>query len=127
MGDDGLVIDVSRAEFEELVGEALDSIPEEFTRIMDNVVVLVDDYPPDGRRILGLYEGVPLTERGQGYTFALPDKITIFQRPIEARCGQNGDRIAAEIARVVRHEIAHHFGISDERLDELERLRGEQE
>jgi len=78
------VIDVSRDQFEELVGEALDSIPEEFTRIMDNVVVLVDDYPPNGRRILGLYEGVPLTKRSHWYAGAMPDAIHIYRVPIPA-------------------------------------------
>lgn len=122
-------MEVSR--FEELVTLAVGTLPEELAARLENVDIVVQDMPTARQRqevgigrgevLLGLYEGVPLTERGQGYTFVLPDKITIFQRPIEARCGQNRDRIAAEIARVVRHEIAHHFGISDTRLEELER------
>ena len=118
MGDDGLVIDVSRAEFEELVGEALDSIPEEFTRIMDNVVVLVDDYPPEGRRILGLYEGVPLTKRSHWYAGAMPDAIHIYRVPILRMC-RTPEQVVEQVRTTVIHEVAHHFGIDDDRLDEL--------
>lgn len=97
---------------------------------MENIDVLVADYPSPaqlrrssvkrGYTLLGLYEGVPHTERTSNYNMALPDKITIFQKPIENKC-QSDDEIVTEIGRVVRHEIAHHFGISDERLNELGR------
>jgi predicted Zn-dependent protease with MMP-like domain len=113
------MVDVSREEFEELVGEALDTIPEELARLMTNVVVLVEDHSPEGQNLLGLYYGVPLTERGQTYAGLLPDTITIYRYPILRQCGT-----PAEVVRQVRitvvHEVAHHFGISDDRLHELD-------
>jgi len=117
--------------FEGLVGRALDALPDEFAERMETGDGGIQDKPTAAQRrsgrtrrgdlLLGLYEGIPLTERGQGYTLVPPDKITIFQRAIEEYCGENDDSIADEIGRVVRHEIAHHFGISDARLDELEK------
>jgi predicted Zn-dependent protease with MMP-like domain len=117
-------------QFDRLVAQAIDSLPEEFRERLENVDIVVADVPTrdqmkslKGRRggmLLGLYEGVPLTERTRGYGFVAPDKITIFQRPIEAVC-RNDDQVVDEIQRVVRHEIAHHFGISDDRLNELGR------
>jgi predicted Zn-dependent protease with MMP-like domain len=118
VGHDGRVITVSREDFEDLVGQALDQIPDELARLMDNVVVLVEDQPPPGQRLLGLYHGVPLTERGQYYAGMLPDRITIYRMPILRMCSSEAQ--AVEQVRVtVVHEVAHHFGISDERLDEL--------
>jgi predicted Zn-dependent protease with MMP-like domain len=118
VGHDGRVIAVSREDFEALVGEALDQIPDELARLMDNVVVLVEDHPPAGRSLLGLYHGVPLTERGQYYAGMLPDTITIYRMPILRMCHSPAE--AVEQVRVtVVHEVAHHFGIDDDRLDEL--------
>ena len=110
------MIEVSRERFEELVGDALDTLPPEFTRLMRNVVVTIDDgHDP---HLLGLYEGVPLTERTSDYSAVLPDKITIFQDPICARAVSEDD-VAAEVRTTVVHEVGHHFGIDDERLHEL--------
>jgi len=121
---------MERERFEELVTRAVDNLPQEFLDCMDNVEVVVEDYPSGtqmqkgnvttGSILLGLYEGVPRTRRSSHYGMVLPDKITIFQKPIEARC-RTEEEVAAEIGRVVRHEIAHHFGIGDERLKELGR------
>jgi predicted Zn-dependent protease with MMP-like domain len=88
---------------------------------MSNVQVVVEEEPPAGMPLLGLYQGVPLTHRGSYYAGALPDKITIFRGPLERYYGGSADRLRREIRRVVLHEIAHHFGISDERLVELDR------
>lgn len=117
-------------QFERLVTKAIDSLPEEFRERLENVDIVVADWPTPqqldsvdkkGRNsLLGLYEGIPLTRRSQGYGFVMPDKISIFQKPIEAIC-RTDRQIITEVQRVVRHEIAHHFGISDERLDELGR------
>ncbi|WP_146905713.1 metallopeptidase family protein [Cellulomonas aerilata] len=114
------VVDMSREEFEDAVRDALDEIPEELADQMDNVVVLVEDDPPeDDPELLGLYEGVPLTERGEFWAAgALPDRITIFRRPTLALCDSR-DEVVDEVAVTVVHEIAHHFGIDDDRLHEL--------
>jgi predicted Zn-dependent protease with MMP-like domain len=113
------VIEMSRERFEELVGEALDTIPPRLTQLMKNVVIMVeDDPPPQAGMLLGLYEGVPLTERGDTYTGFLPDRITIFRRPLLAIC-DTPDDLVREVRVTVVHEIAHHFGIDDERLHEL--------
>jgi predicted Zn-dependent protease with MMP-like domain len=113
------VIEMSREEFEELVGEALDTIPPRLTRLMKNVVIMVEDTPPPQAGVLlGLYEGVPLTERGDSYAGLLPDRITIFRRPLLALCDTRDD-LVREVRVTVVHEIAHHFGIDDERLHEL--------
>jgi predicted Zn-dependent protease with MMP-like domain len=110
---------MGRARFEELVGDALDEIPPEFQRLMDNVVILVeDDAPPDDPGLLGLYEGYALTERGPDYAGVLPDRITVFRRPILAICADEAE-VVEEVAVTVVHEIAHHFGIDDARLHEL--------
>jgi len=110
---------MSRRRFEELVGDALDLVPEGLFRLMDNVVVLVEDDPPaDDPGLLGVYEGYALTERGVDYAGVLPDRITIFRRPILSICDTEED-VVDEVAVTVVHEIAHHFGIDDERLHEL--------
>jgi predicted Zn-dependent protease with MMP-like domain len=116
--------------FEKLVMKAVESLPEEFRERMENIDVVVADEPTlkqltkierkRGETLLGLYEGVPLTERTNGYGFVVPDMITIFQRSIEEMC-KNDNEIITEVQKVVLHEIAHHFGISDERLRELGR------
>jgi predicted Zn-dependent protease with MMP-like domain len=108
-------------EFEHYVAEAIDSLPQDLREFMSNVAIVVDDEPPPGLPLLGLYEGVPLTRRTSGYAAVPPDKITIYRRPLERRAGGDQDRLRAEVRHVVIHEIAHHFGISDERLVELDR------
>jgi predicted Zn-dependent protease with MMP-like domain len=113
------MVEMPEAEFESLVADALDMIPPQLTRIMDNVVVLVEDEPPpEDPDLLGLYEGIPLTERDSGYAGVLPDRITIFRLPILRMC-ESADEIVEEVAITVVHEVAHHFGIDDERLHEL--------
>jgi predicted Zn-dependent protease with MMP-like domain len=121
---------MDRAKFEELVDKAVKSLPAEFLNHLDNIDVLVDDQPTISQlrksrakvnqTLLGLYEGVPQTRRGSNYSMVLPDKITIFQKTIEAKC-HNEEEILAEVVHVVKHEIAHHFGISDARLREIGR------
>ena len=112
-------MEMSRQEFEDLVGEALDTVPPRLTKLMQNVVIVVeDDSPPQVGTLLGLYEGVPLTERGDTYAGFLPDRITIFRRPLLAICDTRDD-LVREVRVTVVHEIAHHFGIGDERLHEL--------
>jgi predicted Zn-dependent protease with MMP-like domain len=121
---------MDRERFRELVADAISGLPEEFRDKLTNVDVVVADFPSPsqlagvrlGRHqtLLGLYQGVPLTKRGRSYGLVAPDKITIFQKPIEAKCRSEAG-VTAEIGRVVRHEIAHHFGIGDERLRQLER------
>ena len=120
---------MDRESFERLVARVVDDLPEEFLIRLENIDIVVEDRPtPDqllhlelehGETLLGLYEGVPRTERGWHYGMVPPDKITIFQRSIEAKCRYGGN-ISAEIQRVVKHEIAHHFGISDARLRQIE-------
>jgi predicted Zn-dependent protease with MMP-like domain len=107
--------------FEEYVHEAVASLPPELRAQISNLEVLVEDEPPPGQRLLGLYQGVPLTRRGSHYAGVLPDKITIFSGPLERLYGRDEERLRAEVRRVVLHEIAHHFGISDERLVEIDR------
>ena len=103
--------------FEELVREALDLLPDELGTAMENVAVVVDELSPAGD-LLGLYEGVPLTERGLDYSFVMPDRITIFMRTICGVCDRERDLVAM-VRDTVIHEVAHHFGIDDDRLDQL--------
>jgi len=110
------MVEVSRERFEELVAEALDDVPEDLARLMRNIAVFVEDTSPDG--LLGLYEGTPLTERAAFYGGSLPDRVTIYRLPICAICDTEED-VADEVYTTVVHEIAHHFGIDDDRLDEL--------
>ena len=109
---------MSRERFEELVGEALDEVPEELLGLMNNVVILVEEDSPPGESLLGLYEGHALTNRGWDYSGVLPDRITIYRRPILSICDTDED-VIDEVAVTVVHEIAHHFGIDDARLHEL--------
>ncbi|HEY3501929.1 MAG TPA: metallopeptidase family protein [Actinocatenispora sp.] len=109
---------MGRERFEELVADALDGVPAELMRLLDNVVILVEDDPPEGQRILGLYEGYALTERGWDYGAVLPDRITIFRNPILGICRSETD-VVREVGVTVVHEIAHHFGIDDARLHQL--------
>ncbi len=114
------MVQMTREEFEDAVRDALDEIPTELANLMDNVVVLVeDDAPADDPELLGLYEGTPLTERTSWWAAgSLPDRITIFRNPTLAICDSRDD-VVEEVAVTVIHEIAHHFGIDDDRLDEL--------
>jgi len=115
--------------FEELVRRGLELIPEELAARMSNVDVEVQEMPgreqlistgvPDGHTLLGLYVGVPLTRRTSGYNMAMPDKIIIFQRPLEAISRSETD-LVRRVRDTVIHEVAHHFGISDERLQQIE-------
>jgi predicted Zn-dependent protease with MMP-like domain len=115
----GVPVDMSPERFEELVGEALDEVPVELMSLMNNVVFLVEDLPPGGGDdLLGLYEGTALTERGWDYAGALPDRITIFRLPTLKMCDSEED-VVDEVAVTVVHEIAHHFGIDDQRLHDL--------
>jgi len=121
---------MNRERFEQLVAMAVETLPEEFLTRLENIEVVVEDYPTQtqlaetklkrGDILLGLYEGVPLTKRSHFYGMVPPDKITIFQKPIEAKCRYDAD-ITEEVQRVIRHEIAHHFGIGDARLEQIER------
>ncbi len=104
--------------FEELVSDALDLIPPKLAAVMDNVVVLVADRDPDDDELLGLYEGVALTERDSHYGGSLPDTITIYRDALLEICDDD-DEVVEEVKITVIHEIAHHFGIDDDRLHEL--------
>ena len=111
-------MDLDRADFDALVDQALDEIPDEIARLVHNVVVLVEDDPPDDDPdLLGVYDGVSLTERGTDHT-GLPDRITIFRRPLLEMC-RDADELVREVRITVVHEIAHHFGMDDDRLHEL--------
>lgn len=112
----GWMVDVPPERFEALVAEALDGIPEDLGQLMDNVVVRVQDR--SGVGLLGLYEGIPLTEREQYGGLAMPDRITIYRLPILDRCTDE-DEVVREVRTTVVHEVAHHFGIGDARLEEL--------
>jgi predicted Zn-dependent protease with MMP-like domain len=126
---------MDRERFQQLVAKAVEALPDEFVTRLENIDVVVEEQPTPnqlakagfkrGQTLLGLYEGVPLTKRGQHYGLVPPDKITIFQKPIESQC--RDDEITAEIQRVVQHEIAHHFGIGDARLNQLRKAKNNRE
>lgn len=118
---------MEREQFEQLVRAAVEALPQEFQERLSNVEFHVEDRPgPEHLRgagirggiLLGLYTGVPVTRRGQGYNMALPDRILIFKEPIESLC-RDDDAVARRVAQVVRHEVAHYFGISDTRLRDI--------
>ena len=111
------MVDVEPERFAELVEEALDSIPDELGAYMDNVALFIDDHSPP-RNLLGLYQGVPLTNRENYGGLVMPDRITIFRRAICAACDSE-EEVKHQVRVTVVHEIAHHFGISDSRLHEL--------
>jgi predicted Zn-dependent protease with MMP-like domain len=118
-GDDAHVL--SDEEFAAWAEEALDSLPPELRRAMSNLAIVIEDEPPPGMPLLGLYQGVPLTRRSSAYSGVPPDKITLYRGPLERNYGATADLLHEQVRRVVLHEIAHHFGISDERLRELDR------
>jgi predicted Zn-dependent protease with MMP-like domain len=115
-------------EFEQLVIQALDALPEFFQEKLQNIEVVVADWPTaaelqsvglkPGQLLLGLYQGIPLTRRTGSYNLVLPDKVTIFQGPIERVC-HTSEQVIQRVQHTVKHELAHHFGISDDRLREL--------
>lgn len=117
-------------QFESIVVKAIEALPGEFREKLENVDVIVEDWPSTEQlrrlkirhrsQLLGLYEGIPHTQRGRGYGMVLPDKITIFKKPIEMRC-RSDKEIETEIGNVVRHEIAHHFGTDEDTLWEIEK------
>ena len=111
------MVEVTRRRFEALVGDALDAVPEELARLIDNVVVVVEDESGDPD-LLGFYDGVPLTERHDYGGMVMPDRIVIFRQPICAICDSE-DEVIEEVLVTVIHELAHHFGIDDDTLDEL--------
>jgi predicted Zn-dependent protease with MMP-like domain len=112
------VFEVTRPRFEELVADALDSLPPDLGKQMDNVAVLVESRA-EGRALFGLYQGIPLTNRGpSSYTWALPDRITLYQDEICGVCSSEAE-VVAQVRKTIIHEVAHHFGISDPRLEEL--------
>ena len=116
---------MSIEEFENLVEETLKNLPQKFKAAMDNVQIVVEEWPSTqiarGRLLLGLYQGVPKTTWGRGQGLILPDKITIFRGPIEFLARGDEEMIRRLVVDTVRHEIAHHFGISDARLAEIEK------
>lgn len=109
---------MSSRRFELLVGDALDEMPEQLTRLMDNVVILVEDRNPGEPTLLGLYHGIALTERGHEYAGELPDTITIYRDAILDYCA-DAEEVREEVLVTVVHEIAHHFGIGDDKLHRL--------
>jgi predicted Zn-dependent protease with MMP-like domain len=112
-------VEIDEAGFEELVAEALDGVPPELAGLMDNVVVLIEPEPPaDDPDLLGLYDGVPLTERDSTYTFREPDRILIYSGPLARMCA-SAEELVDEVRITVVHEIAHHFGIDDRALHDL--------
>ncbi len=122
-------LDMQREKFEALVVKAISNLPPEFQRKLENVDIVVEDCPTPRQlrqaqcnhltQLLGLYQGVPQTKRGHRYGLVLPDKISIFQKPIEAQC-RSDDEIATKVEEVVRHEVAHHFGLDEETLRKVE-------
>jgi predicted Zn-dependent protease with MMP-like domain len=105
--------------FEEQVRRALDSLPPELREAMSNLEIVVEDENAEDRDLFGLYLGIPLTERGSGYAGALPDKIAVYRVPLEDEFGHDPGRLVEEIRITVLHEVAHHFGIDEDRLAEL--------
>jgi predicted Zn-dependent protease with MMP-like domain len=119
---------MNRQIFEHLVAQALDELPQEFRDKLDNVEVTVEDWPDRNTmkragvrhpaQLLGFYHGIPQTKRTRNYGLVLPDKITLYQRPIEMRC-RTLEEVRSSIRRVLLHELGHHFGLSDDRLREI--------
>lgn len=121
---------LSDEDFDRLISKAMDELPQEYIKGLDNVAILYADDPDeyqrekarlDGRSLLlGLYEGIPLTKRGAGYTFVLPDKITLFKNPLLAVSEDNEERLFDQIKRTLWHEIAHYYGLDHEHIHHLE-------
>jgi len=123
---------LNHAEFEKFVKEGIKAIPEKFLRKLKNVAIVIEDKPTPAQKkklnirpnwtLFGLYEGVPQLERGANYTFVLPDKITIFQKPIEEEACDEED-LKKIVKNTVWHEIAHHFGMDEEQVRQAEAKR----
>ncbi|NNG21100.1 metallopeptidase family protein [Naumannella sp. ID2617S] len=114
-----MAVEMTFGEFEQLVATALDEVPDELVALIDNCIVIIEPDPPaDEPGLLGLYDGIPLTERNTDYTMVLPDRIFIYMNPTLQMCDDH-DQVVEEVHITVVHEIAHHFGIDDERLHEL--------
>lgn len=113
-----MAVQMSEQRFEELVSDALDAVPPKLAAAIDNVVVLVQDRHPEDPELLGLYEGIALTDRDSFYAGALPDTITIYREALLEMCSSEHE-VVDEVTITVIHEIAHHFGIDDERLHQL--------
>jgi predicted Zn-dependent protease with MMP-like domain len=120
---------MKKRQFEQAVDRALESLPPEFQQLLDNVAIFIEDHPSrsllrelgmsPNDTLLGLYEGIPQTERTTSYDLVAPDRITLFQRPIEECCRTDAE-VAEQIRRTILHEVGHHFGIDDDRMDEIE-------
>jgi predicted Zn-dependent protease with MMP-like domain len=114
-----MAVEISDEEFDDLVSEALDTIPEAFWQRVENVVVLVEDEPPDSDPdLLGYYDGIPLSERDSWYSGVLPDRVLLFRGPLKEMC-HSREELAEEIAITVVHEIGHFFGFDDHDLGDL--------
>jgi predicted Zn-dependent protease with MMP-like domain len=124
------MLELTDQEFDALITRAMDELPQEYIRGLENVAIVYDDTPTEEQKIkmkldqnhllLGLYEGIPLTHRGAGYTFVLPDKITLFKNSILAVV-QSETQLFEQIKRTLWHEMAHYYGLSHERMDTLQR------
>jgi predicted Zn-dependent protease with MMP-like domain len=112
------MVDIDARGFDELVADALDELPEQFTALLDNVVILVEDVHPRDDELLGEFDGIDQTSRDSDYTFELPDRITIYRIPLRAMC-RDMNELRQQISITVVHEVAHHFGIDDDALHEL--------
>ncbi|MCW2603785.1 MAG: hypothetical protein JWN61_1920 [Pseudonocardiales bacterium] len=112
------MIEMTEAQFEVLVADALDEVPERLMAMLDNVVILIEDADPSEPTLLGVYDGIALSERLSDYSFALPDRIVIYRTPLLELC-EDEDELRDEVTITVVHEIAHHFGIDDDALHEL--------
>lgn len=114
-----MAVEMSFEEFEEVVGEAFDAVPDELIDLIDNCVLIIEDQAPENEPdLLGLYDGIPLTERDSSYAMVVPDRIFIYREPTLAMCSSR-EEVVDEVRITVVHEIAHHFGIDDDRLHEL--------
>lgn len=114
-----MALEMSFEQFEELVADALDAVPDELVALIDNCIVIIEEDSPEGEpQLLGLYDGIPLTERTSDYVMTLPDRIFIYMAPTLGMCSSR-EEVVREVNITVVHEIAHHFGIDDHRLDEL--------
>lgn len=121
---------MTRSQFKALVEEAIDTIPARFAREVKNVAIVIEDEPPEELLVememgpddilLGLYQGIPLPERGWAHGNALPDRITLFQRTIEEECGEDEDEIVVAIGETLIHELGHYFGLSEDEIMEIE-------